>query len=77
VTSLPPHAVAGIDQELAGLDADLDYMVAAFRQVSTDHGETQTLADLAVTINAHYDAMTRSELLAAAVRRLARQEPTA
>ncbi|GAA2347386.1 hypothetical protein [Dactylosporangium salmoneum] len=69
--SLPPHAVAGIDQDLADLDSKLDFMIRRFREASAERGETQTLADLAVTANATFEPEILGELLAAAVRRLA------
>lgn len=39
MSTLPPHAVAGIDQELAGLDTDLDHMVSAYRGKAAERGE--------------------------------------
>lgn len=69
--TLRPYELAGIDQELADLNETLDFMVDAYRRTAAERGDTQTLADVAVTANATYDPELRGELLAAAVRRLA------
>ncbi len=72
--TLRPYALAGIDQELADLNEKVDFMVAAYRRTAAERGDAQTLADLAVTANATFEPELRGELLAAAVRRLARME---
>jgi hypothetical protein len=74
VSAFPPRATAAIDQELADLDERVGFMVAAFRRAAAERGDAQTLADLAVTANATFEPELRGELLAAAVRRLARAE---
>jgi hypothetical protein len=72
--TLRPHALAGIDQELADLNEKLDFMVDAYRRTSAERGDAQTLADMAVTAHATFEPELLGELLAAAVRQLARAE---
>lgn len=66
--------LAALDQETAGLDAELDILLEVFRLGATHRGEIQACCDMTALLNHDYHPGSVSGLLALALRRLAAGE---
>jgi hypothetical protein len=71
MTGVPAAVQAAIDQQLAGVGADLDQMVCALPAHIAEVGEANALADLLLALTRNLGHEQLGTLAVVAIRRLA------